>query len=426
MIKYIYILLIIIIVPTSTSALVALSDHEMDDVTAQTGISIILPDIDFGVSMTRLSLTDKDGVSGYPNPAYLVVDNIDHATFGNFNLATKIAMGDTVAHKIGVDPSSIYGTGMKPLDLDVGTDSNGTFINIGLPKMQLYTGDFDDVHIRVADNQLGTNGTDIAYFSLPGLYFEGMGGNIQLRPAGNTGNGGIDVKITDTPFYLYNEKLIIRDADPMTTAGQDSLELNQYYLHDGNKNPFILRNGHFSLNVGRENNRNWLKIIAHEWEGDLYANLGEMKWCGEQFGRWEIGRIIQYENAHTYISGHSMGLDMEIAARFKIENIYYIYGSGANDYNNSHMLHIAQNFSGDARYPSSWSFSGNLLIGDLANNRPATLDFGSDGSSNMLALNLPIKGSLGIESVQLGGTDFGPVLISGMDIKYLKLYIPHR
>jgi len=426
MFRYLYLILMAIIVPVSASALVALTDNEMSDVTGQTGISIVIPDLNFGVSMTRLSLTDGDGLSGYPNPAYLVIDNINHASFGNFNLATKIAMGDTVAHKIGMDPNSVYGTGMKSLDIDVGTDGDGSFINIELPKMQLYTGDFDDVHIRVADNQMGTNGTDLAYFSLPGLYFEGIGGNIKVRPDRNTSNGGIDVQITNTPFYLYNTELTIRDSDPDTPDGQDALELNQFYLHDGNNNPFILRNGHFSLNVGRKNGQNWLKLIAHEWEGDLYANLGEMKWCGTQFGRWEIGRIIQHENAHTYISGHSMGLDMEISARLDIENLYYIYGTGPGDYNNSHMLHLAQTFSGTESNPSTWSFSGNLQIGDIDNNRPATLDFGSDGNSNMLALNLPLKGCLGIESVQLGGQDFGPVVAHGMDIKMLKIYIPHR
>ncbi|MBF0451093.1 MAG: hypothetical protein HQK75_10350 [Candidatus Magnetomorum sp.] len=426
MIRYIYLVVLSIIFPICASAMIALTDNEMSHVTGQTGISIVIPDIDFGVTLTRLSLTDKDGLSGYPNPAYLVIDNIDHATFGNFNLATKIAMGDTVAHKIGMDPSSIYGTGIKALDIDVGTDSYGSFINIDLPKMQLYTGDFDDVHIRVANNQEGTNGTDLGYFSLPGLYFEGMGGNIRIRPEGNTGNGGIDFKITNTPFYLYNTKLIIRDADPVTTAGQDSLELNQFYLHDGNKNPFILRNGHFSLNVGQEYGKTWLKLVAHEWEGDLYANLGEMKWCGTQFGRWEIGRIIQHDNAHTYISGHSMGLDMEIGARLDIENVYYIYGTGPEDYNNAHMVHAAGSFSGTDNNPATWSFSGNLLIGDIANNRPATLDFGSDGTSNMVALNLPLKGVIGIEKVQLGGTDFGPVIVRGIDIKTFKLFIPHR
>jgi len=432
MFKYIYLFLIIIIFPLCVSAMVPMSDNEMSTVTGQTGISIIIPDIDFGVTMTRLSLTDKDGLSGYPNPAYLVIDNIDHATFGNFNIGTKMAMGDTVAHKIGVDPATIYGSGFQSLDIDVGTDGSGSFINIELPKMQLYTGDFDDVHIRVADNQNGDYGTDLGYLSLPGLYFEGIGGNIKIRPedidglGNNTGNGGIDFQITNTPFYLYNEKLIIRDADPMTTAGQDALELNQFYLHDGNNNPFIMRDGHFSLNVGQQYGKTWLKLKAHKWEGDLYANLGEMKWCGTQFGRWEIGRIIQYPDAHTYISGHNMGLDLEISARLDIENIYYIYGNKSNgEYNNSHMVHAAGSFSGTASNPSTWSFSGNLKIGDIANGRPATLDFGSNGTSNMLAINLPLKGALGIESIQLGGTDFGPVLIHGMNIKTFKINIPH-
>jgi hypothetical protein len=70
--------------------------------------------------------------------------------------------------------------------------------------------------------------------------------------------------------------------------------------------------------------------------------------------------------------------------------------------------------------------TGLFQVGDVAGGNPATFDVGQ-GEDGMVAvsLNLPMRGSLRVESLQWGGTDFGPMAIDDIQVHRLTVrFIP--
>ena len=99
-------------------------------------------------------------------------------------------------------------------------------------------------------------------------------------------------------------------------------------------------------------------------------------------------------------------------------NIHLANAADASHYDINHNL-ILDNPAD----PNTWSFTGDnsFKIGNI-NTNPATIDVGTnntDPTDTALFLNLPISGSLRIGDVQLGGNDFGPIAIDGINAHHL-------
>ena len=61
----------------------------------------------------------------------------------------------------------------------------------------------------------------------------------------------------------------------------------------------------------------------------------------------------------------------------------------------------------------------------MANNKPVSFNIGSDSNGGFLEISTnSIVGEIAIESVKIGGNDFGSHVISGLNVQYLSITIP--
>ena len=72
--------------------------------------------------------------------------------------------------------------------------------------------------------------------------------------------------------------------------------------------------------------------------------------------------------------------------------------------------------------PHTWTYSGPFKIGDIAGANPAQIDIGTDASGvTSVRYELPMAGSIRVEDVNFGGSDFGPLALDGLTVHHLAI-----
>ena len=149
--------------------------------------------------------------------------------------------------------------------------------------------------------------------------------------------------------------------------------------------------------------------------GPVNQDLGslDINHITEGPSRWRIG-------AH---SGGSCGIDFDYITKVDINHVIYTYNTAPATLDIG-GIHLAQSATGAPNNPGAWAFSGSFGIGDLGASTPtpATIDVGTDASGNpSMQMNLPMTGTIRVEDVTFGGTDFGPSAIDGITVHHLNV-----
>jgi len=344
----------------------------------------------------------------------------------------------------------------KPLSIDVVKDPvKGKYIHLGLPTMQLMAKDLSNMSLGIS-NSANISLYPLISINVPGLVFEGHGGSVNLYP--HTG-GGFDIEFDATKFYYFNQSMIIGDSswDGNPASNEHNIQFNDFLIHSGGWDAYGNRsnsfyhpfefNGTISCDIETEaDGKTWLKLDMPTNSGKVYATLGQMKICGEDFGTLEAGQFRILDDFKLWVSGHNnTGFDAMLSLALESDELKYTYGPGASDYNNAEGLHISNTFTtttvtgGDSNKktwhqedgdPSKWVYTGTLNLGgpvtvtdwdstsdnaswpngSITLNQPLTVDIETD----KIVATTTIDGSLGIENVQLGGKSFGPILATGI------------
>lgn len=296
------------------------------------------------------------------------------------------------------------------------------------------------------------------------------------------GQVGIDTWIKDITIDSTIQHYRYTDTDT-----GNSLELRNISIHGGTMNPVTQATdgkGHpayftcvddalitydfFTINdvTSPIDGKTVVHINNPEWLQYLYYTIESVIFCDKDLGYLNIGNIA-VPSSYLYMAAHG-GMSWESGFKIDIDEIDYIY-SGAFTYAsadeesifNPHTeqfiftgpsntlaaeynaltfsgIHLAQIFTGvsdDPRYPATWVFSGNFTIGDLFNtvaSNPAALDVltvndptSSLNGKTISLVDLPMSGVFRVADVELGGTDFGPCAIDGIDIHKLQVqFVP--
>jgi len=363
-----------------------------------------------------------------------------------------------------------------PLTLDVIKDSSipgsvNKYLRLGLPSMQLVASNLSDLSLRSSGNFSDRSAKPLVTLSIPSMVFEGHGGSLNLYPHAN---GGFDLDVDQAKFYWYNQKLIIGDSNWDGSSSSHCAEFNHFLVHKGGKNPDGTKkadfyhpfeyNGKINFDISTyttnyverdgttdSESKTWLKVDIPENNSNIYVTLGQMNIDGTTFGSWEVGQFHFGEDFRLWISGHNNGMDAYLKLKLDSDELKYTYGTGANDYNNAINLHVANSFNptdhsedvtNDPNHPyyhacdwkiGGWQFNGTLNLGgpvtikdwdsfvnDGDDTPPAPVNINIDQplridmQSDRIVATTTIDGSIGIENVQLGGTNFGPVLATGI------------
>lgn len=255
-------------------------------------------------------------------------------------------------------------------------------------------------------------------------------GEVQLESTA-VASAGLSIVIAGTDLKLSMSSL--KATDPATGK---SLELQDVTLDDG-------AGGGFSLDTGFSVDTSTIETLTVDIDTEPVTGRGVIKLSHPMASPYTLTA------QHTVLDGHDLGVltlrnqwwqkteislathidgtdgvDLALAREGSLGELSLTY----NDAGQSLALygvHWAESASGAAEDPASWSFSGPLRIGDLADN-PATIDVvgPAEPAEPYVMLNLPMTGTLRIEEVALGGQSFGPVALDGIQVHSLHISLP--
>jgi len=331
----------------------------------------------------------------------------------------------------------------KEISVVEGNDNFGNYFNINLPSIQYSTDDLKDQPFIISDCPTSTEytsscmsncGNNLIHFetwSLEGLFFEILGGNLKMYKGENTLN---NMEFVNALFYLYIKNIIINSLNL-----NNSLSFKNFLIHDGNENPFLL-NGKIKTDSIIINNKKYIVIEFLDWSSSkISIRLGEMLFCNKFYSQIEIKNIC-LGNSKIILAETSSGIEMSMDLRIDIDEIRSKYSINSMYDNYFYGIHIAGSASGNDDDPSSWSFSNGFKIGtigsgkipDFSSSSVVYHDYNSEKFATIdikpesISMNLPLKGSLRIEKAKIGGTDFGPIIIDDIYLPHMKVELKNK
>jgi hypothetical protein len=260
-------------------------------------------------------------------------------------------------------------------------------------------------------------------------------GLAEMRPLGDddlaevAGHGGVDIWIKDFSFDLGFETIEYTDTDT-----GNSIEFNNIIVHDGTGMSAYIDYGDspMTIDVFTVNDpslaihgQTFLSIVRPDASANkLYYTIENLVFSDQDLGRLDIG-LVRNPYFHFNMTGHGTGISWEYGTEIEIDEIRFTYNT-TPEYLEYSGIHLAESATGAPESPGTWAFSGPFKIGDMIENNMATFDvetFTATGQTHML-LNLPMSGTLRVEDVQFGGTDYGPIAIDGIAVHRLAITIP--
>ncbi len=270
-------------------------------------------------------------------------------------------------------------------------------------------------------------------FSLESLSME------QMKLA--VGRAGIDIAITNAVTETYHEHI--------TLSSPDIEPITHYMRFNGLHMVTTLNTGgtdvsgegilnHFSLDVGLYAPTNQVMLFAKSPDLSIVTDLtiDSIDWCGTAIGGLTMNDLV-LSSFHLIAGPHAdTGIDFELGKRTRVESLVWQYGENLNP-DSADDDNLALRLSGICFAESfdagkNFAAEGEFKIGDLANRKPATLDVATTVDPNtgesrsFIAVNLPMKGSLRIDNVTMGGTDFGALTVDKFEAEVMRIEIPGR
>lgn len=244
---------------------------------------------------------------------------------------------------------------------------------------------------------------------------------------------GITYVIGDSQLRIYADSFRISDTEH---TPRHWIELNNLTIDDG-------QGGYFSMNTPSEYDDFNTLDIGTTGEGNTYIfmnlsahveprtyTIGNFVFCNQDLGGIRLENLRRGASDMVTIGprgGGQSGIDIEYQTEIALDSLQYAYNAQPESLSLT-GIRFAGSVLGAPEDPSSWSFSGKFKFGDLANNRPVTIDVGThdDGAATSTSVfyNVPMSGSIRVENVDFGGNQFGPCAIDGMTVHYLGIQMP--
>jgi hypothetical protein len=442
-----------------------LTDGELGEITAQTGLSINY-DVTMDVSYDNIAWGDSDGYPGSSDRGWIGFNNY---RIENFHIwpRTDYSMNTSNWSQLEMltldvitldDPETMTDPGeLAGLD-------HITKLRIGIPTISLSFNLRNTELLLGADDRTNTiggqidgtyvNGIDLtspdlsqklAEFEINGFYlYTDGGGEILIGPHGSdstlvpglTGSG-ISIAANNTRMHIDVEEIGITDTD-----NGNKIVFQDFTIDDGAGGYFsfdTLADTPNTFDVGSDLS-GWTVVrlgLSHNTQPRTYT-ADHFIFCDQDIGSLAFNGVREGP-AELLFAAHrdgTCGIDFEYNTTLNIDSVDYTYNT-TPDYLAFNGIHAAEFAAGSPEDPTSWGFSGRFRVGDLdgteidvdsdPNNpavpNPATIDIGTDPGTGYtsLAISAPMKGTIRVEDVKFGGTDFGPCAIDGITVHRLDL-----
>jgi hypothetical protein len=442
-----------------------LTDDELADVTAQTGVSIN-QDISMNILYDTRAWGDKDGYSGATERGWIGFDNFK---IENYHLwpRTDYTMDSSNWSKLEFftfdivtydDPETFtYHGELEGLDhitkmrigiptISFSFDVRNTELLLGGDNSSFTVGGvIDDSYVGGVDLTRPDLNQKLLEFEINNFYlYTDGGGEILIGPHGSNSTSvpgltgsGISIAANNTKVHIDIDSIGITDSD-----NGNKIEFQDFTIDDGAGGYFsfdTLPDTPITLDVGSDLS-GWTAVrlgLSHYTQPRTYS-ADHFIFCNQDIGSLAFSDVREGPSELLFAAHRdgSCGIDFEYNTTLNIESADYTYNTAA-DHLAFDGIHLAEFAAGSPEDPTSWGFSGRFRVGDLdgaeidvdsdPNNpavpNPATIDIGTDpGTGNTsLAISAPMKGTIRVEDVKFGGTDFGPCAIDGITVHRLDL-----
>ena len=269
--------------------------------------------------------------------------------------------------------------------------------------------------------------------------------------AGVTGQSGVSINLNGT---AKNSTAVMKFSD--TETNPNWLELYNYSVDNdtGTGFSFSTPGSDYSgttafdpitLDVGTDEsgrtlvairdtshtNPRWYKV--GEFGLNCYSSL-DFLYHYQPLGSMSLDAVRMGPSVYRFGSQQTNnGIVFDYSTAISASALTYAYNTAPESLSLS-GIHIAGSITGDVTNPANpldpWVVSGTFKIGDISTT-PAQMDVGTwvDSSSGTpvsttsLFLSLPMAGSIGVENVNFGGNDFGPMIITDIQVHHLVIRI---
>ena len=173
LIKFLAVTTVICMIPFTAFAMQTISDTEMDNVTGQSGITIVFAGnsaegaLSIDVSLRGLAWGDTDGTGGDTLAGYFTMDGQDADTQAPMDttLSIKIKHLSKMTLDVGTtnstNPIKVDGTDVVPVDT--------SFIKLGVPDLVLSVNMADEGRLCLANQSTGGTSKEMGTLSLNNL-----------------------------------------------------------------------------------------------------------------------------------------------------------------------------------------------------------------------------------------------------------------
>jgi len=225
---------------------------------------------------------------------------------------------------------------------------------------------------------------------------------------------GVSIFYKDITWDLSIDSYKIGDS-----GGDDFIELNNFYAHDGTGGSVYYDSGESPTTIdiftiddptSPMDGTTLSAIVTPTWDQDLSYTAENVVFCNQEIGRIDLGPIHR-PYSHFYFTGHG-GLSFELGQTLGIDQLAYTYNDSLERFALSgiHLVDsFAENLTDDPSNPATWVSNGYFKIGDISEGNLATMDIITETSNGVssIVFNLPMKGAMRIENLEFGPQDFG-------------------
>ncbi|HNY65255.1 MAG TPA: hypothetical protein PKM41_07425 [Deltaproteobacteria bacterium] len=253
-----------------------------------------------------------------------------------------------------------------------------------------------------------------------------------------TAQAGISISLDNATFYDEYGRIEIHGSD----AG--SLALEDVVVDNGNgwgysfttPTPLLIDLVDYNSGTLLFPERNVaLNIYAASWTQNLQFTANHLVFCDQDLGKYQVGPIniptFQFmlttpDNDVLYST--KSGLYFRYLFQSNVNRLSLTYNS-LDEALLFQGIRFARSFTGSAQTPSAWASQGSFLVGKndtiSGDESFASINVIKENNTLKLDMDIPMRGSVRIDNVQLGSRNCGPVAVDNIRVNNMSVqFIP--
>jgi hypothetical protein len=241
-----------------------------------------------------------------------------------------------------------------------------------------------------------------------------------------TGRAGISIDM-DLGMRVTMGSFTISD----TSATPISLVLNGITIDDGLGGNFLLKTSDAALNITPitydvatdADGRTSLTIADSSRMNPRFYSVDSLVFAGQELGGVSIGPVTEGPSI-LRLSAPVVGSGIEFDYTTRVDIGAFRYAYNTSESLALSGIHLFGSATGAPEDPISWAMTGNFHIGEIPSEKPnpASIVIGAEQNGvPSTYVSLPMQGSLRVEDLSFGTTNFGPMAIDGLNVHRLQL-----